>query len=316
MKQLNLEGISILQMQIFITAGNELNYTRTASICNVTQPTVSRSIDALEKTLDLTLLYKRANRMQLTPAGKVIHSCFKEQLCELYRNIHIAHEQQQGIGSKLRITYPVHSNLSKPISFLGHAFQEKNVGENVSLEYKNSTYTEGLQYLLENRVDVQFSVDLIQEMAEQYGELESCVIMEMPLRAYMLRTNPLSCKRKLSFQDLQGQKLIVQKRETDAYCARYLEQCFVRAGYVPTISRYCDFALEGALNIQSDEEVLIADRLALSFQISHLTSVEIEGARMKYIMIWRKDENKDTVVSGFVKYAADYFKNIDYAVLE
>ena len=49
MKQINLEEISILQMQIFITAANELNYTRTANICNVTQPTVSRSIDALEK---------------------------------------------------------------------------------------------------------------------------------------------------------------------------------------------------------------------------------------------------------------------------
>lgn len=316
MKQLNLEGISILQMQIFITAGNELNYTRTASICNVTQPTVSRSIDALEKTLDLTLLYKRSNRMQLTPAGKVIHSCFKEQLCELYRNIQIAHEQQRGIGSKLRITYPMHSNLSKPISFLGHAFQENSEEETVSIEYKNSTYTEGLQYLLENRVDVQFSVDLIQDMAEKYEELESSVIMKMPLTAYMLRTNPLSCKRKLSFQDLQGQKLIVQKREADAYCARYLEQCFAQAGYVPSISRYFDFALEGALNIQSDDEVLIADRLALSFNISHLTSVEIEGTEMKYIMLWRKEKNKETVVSNFVKYAEQYFKNINYSVFE
>ena len=92
MKQINLEEISILQMQIFITAANELNYTRTANICNVTQPTVSRSIDALEKTLGLTLFYKRSNRMQVTPAGKVIHDCFQEVLCELYRNIQIGHE--------------------------------------------------------------------------------------------------------------------------------------------------------------------------------------------------------------------------------
>ena len=316
MKQLNLEGISILQMQIFITAGTELNYTRTANICNITQPTVSRSIDALEKALDVSLLYKRSNRMQLTPAGKVIHSCFKELLCELYRHIHIAHEQQQGIGSKLRITYPMHSNLSKAIAFLGHEYQEKMADKKIAIEYKNSTHTEGLQYLLENRVDIQFSVDLIQGMTEQYSELESCVIMKLPLMAYMRRTNPLSCKRKVTLEELQHQNLIVQKRETDAYCARHLEQCFAKAGYVPTISKYCDFALEGAMNIQNDDEVMIADRFALSFNISHLTSVEIEDAEMSYIMIWRKEDKKVAIVSEFLKYVEDYFKSVNYSIFE
>lgn len=316
MQQIDLSGISIIQMQIFITAGDELNYTRTANICNVTQPTVSRSIDALERTLGLSLIYKHSNRMQMTPAGKVIHSCFKEILCELYRNIQIAHERQEGIDSKLRITFPVNSNLSKPIALLGQTFTEDYSEKRVSLEYKDSSHTQGLQYLLDNRVDVMFTVDLIQEMLDRYEELDSCVIMEMPLYAYMPRMNPLSCKRKLTFSDLSNQKLIVQKREVDSHCARRLEKCFSQAGYSPTISHYCDFTMEGALNLQKDDEVLIADRFALSFMPPNISRVEINQAQMKYLMVWRKNEGKDTMVSEFIRYAEEYFKNLNFKIFE
>lgn len=316
MKQIDLTGINILQMQIFITAGNELNYTRAASICNVTQPTVSRSIDALEKILDLTLLTKRANRMQLTPAGKVIHSCFKEILCELYRNIQIAHEQQNVISSKLRITYPLYSSLSKPISLLAQSFQSQISNKDISVEFKNSGHMEGVQYLLEDKADILFAVDSIQEIADRYDELESCTIMQMPLTAYMLRTNPLSCKRALSFQDLENQKLIVQKRESDSYCARRLDACFSRAEYKPVISRYCDFTLEGALNLQADDEILIADRFALSFHPPQLICVDMKDADMKYIMMWRKEKAQSKAVADFVKYSEEYFNRIKYAIYE
>lgn len=314
MKQLNLEGINILQMQIFITAGTELNYTRTAYICNVTQPTVSRSIDALERALDLKLIYKKSNRMQLTEAGQVIHSCFKENMCELYRNIQIAHDQQQGIGSKLRITYGINSNLTKMIADLGQSFLKKTEGENISIEYKNSSRTEGLQYLLQNRVDVLFAIDLIKEIAEKDKELDYCILLELPLMAYMLRTNALSCKRKLSFQDMEGQELIVQKPEKDSCCTRKLEEWFVKEGIIPHISHYCDFTMEGVMNIQKDNEVLLADQFDLPQQLSHLARVEVENTKMQYVVLWRKSDTNNKVISEYINCAKQFFRNICYSI--
>ena len=72
MRHFNLDSLSFLQIQIFIAAARELNYTRAAKICNVTQPTVSRSMDALEKTLGLQLFIRNGNHMPLSPAGRLL----------------------------------------------------------------------------------------------------------------------------------------------------------------------------------------------------------------------------------------------------
>lgn len=313
MKQINLEEISILQMQIFITAANELNYTRTANICNVTQPTVSRSIDALEKTLGLTLFYKRSNRMQVTPAGKVIHDCFQEVLCELYRNIQIGHELQDGIGAKLRVTFPLRTNISRILAPSIQNFKEES---GAHIEYKDSEHMVGIQYLLENRVDVMFTSDFDINVNGRNDELNHSVVLSAPMKAFMLRTNPLSCKRKLSFDDLRDQKLMVPKWEKDSYYNKRMEQWFRELDYAPVISRYCDFALEGAVNIQNDDEILLTDSFSLPFHLPHLVEVQIENTETNITMLWRKKEIQDGIVMKFVDYITEYARSGRYSIFE
>ncbi len=299
MKQINLEEISILQMQIFIAAARELNYTRAANICNVTQPTVSRSVDALEKTLGLSLLYKRGNRMNLTSSGKVLQDCFQEVLCELYRNIQIANGLQKGIERTLRITYPIRSNMSKILAPLIHEYRENT---ETQIELKDSMHTNGLQYVLENKCDLMFTTNYDVETIKDKEGLKFHKVVESPIQAYMLRTNPLSCKRKLSFADFENYKLIVPKQEKDSYYMRKMDQWFKNEKYTPTISRYCDFAMEGIINIQNDDEVLLLDGFSLPFTLQHLVSVEVEDAVSNITMLWRKDELQEGVVAEFIEY--------------
>ena len=307
MKQINLEEISILQMQIFIAAARELNYTRAAGVCNVTQPTVSRSVDALEKTLGLSLLYKRGNRMNLTPAGQVLQECFQEVLCELYRNIQIANGLQKGIERTLRITYPIRSNMSKILAPIIHEYREST---EIQIELKDSIHTNGLQYVLENKCDLMFTTNFDVENIKDKESLNFHKLVEAPIQAYMLRTNPLSCKRKLSFSDFENYKLIVPKQEKDLYYMRKMERWFEHESYKPTISRYCDFAMEGIINIQKDDEILLLDGVSLPFTLRHLVSVEVEGTVSNITMLWRKNELQEGVVAEFIEYMKNQTINL------
>ena len=64
MRYFPLSNISIFQIEIFLAAAKELNYTRAARICSTTQPTVSRQISALEETLGIVLFVKRGSNLQ------------------------------------------------------------------------------------------------------------------------------------------------------------------------------------------------------------------------------------------------------------
>jgi DNA-binding transcriptional LysR family regulator len=62
------------QLQTFLTIVINLNYSRTAEILNVTQPTVTARIKSLENELNCQLFHRDGKSFHLTPAGEI----FKE----------------------------------------------------------------------------------------------------------------------------------------------------------------------------------------------------------------------------------------------
>ena len=59
-----------LQLRLFISLSQTLNFTKTANEFYVTQPTVSNYITALESSLGVTLLKRNSHSVSLTPEGK------------------------------------------------------------------------------------------------------------------------------------------------------------------------------------------------------------------------------------------------------
>ena len=62
--------MELTQLKYFITTAKELHFARAAAKLGVTQPSLSRGIQTLEKELD-TQLFHRTNKwhVALTPAG-------------------------------------------------------------------------------------------------------------------------------------------------------------------------------------------------------------------------------------------------------
>ena len=69
-----------LQLKLFISLSQTLNFTKTANEFYVTQPTVSNYIKALESNLGVTLLKRNSHSVSLTPEGKEFVSYAKQLL--------------------------------------------------------------------------------------------------------------------------------------------------------------------------------------------------------------------------------------------
>lgn len=62
------------QLVTFCTVVDENGFTRAAEVLSISQPAVSKQVQALEQQLRTTLLHRSGRRLSLTPAGEIVYS--------------------------------------------------------------------------------------------------------------------------------------------------------------------------------------------------------------------------------------------------
>ena len=70
MKCLGEFDVEFRQLEYFCTISRLENFTRTAEVLHVSQPSVTKAIKALEAELQLTLIDRSQKHVTLTPEGK------------------------------------------------------------------------------------------------------------------------------------------------------------------------------------------------------------------------------------------------------
>ena len=70
--------MNIDNIRCFISLAECLNFTRAAEKEHITQTSMSRKISALEKELDVILLYRDTRQVELTMAGSEFYEKAKE----------------------------------------------------------------------------------------------------------------------------------------------------------------------------------------------------------------------------------------------
>jgi DNA-binding transcriptional LysR family regulator len=72
--------MELFQARYFLSLCETLNFTRAAEKCNVTQPSLTRAIQALEAEFGGPLLHRERNRTHLTELGRMVRP-YLEQAC-------------------------------------------------------------------------------------------------------------------------------------------------------------------------------------------------------------------------------------------
>jgi len=74
-------------LQIFDETANHFSLTQAAFTLNVTHGAVSRQIKLLEEHLDIALFYRRAQGVELTEAGRLLHQSTREAFTKLQAGV-------------------------------------------------------------------------------------------------------------------------------------------------------------------------------------------------------------------------------------
>ena len=105
-------GVELYQVRYFVTLCETLNFARAAERCNVSQPSLTRAVQKLERELGGVLILRERRRTSLTKLGQQLRPIFEEVLSQTQRAKSVAEQHltrrktvlQLGIISSVGLT--------------------------------------------------------------------------------------------------------------------------------------------------------------------------------------------------------------------
>ncbi len=292
MRQIPLNEMTFQELQIFLVAGQTLNFTRTAEKCFVTQPTVSRAIDSVEKKTGIHLFIKSRGKLRLSPAGKVLHKKVQAGMEMLQEGFERAWEAQEGFRKIIQVGIAPNLDASAFVDS-AHQYMDQEKDSQIYLRQVDSVI-DGLSQLLALKLDIYIAYAHERMETKPFLELSVETLCEGPLICYMTEKNPLAGKKEITYKDLQSEKIILPKSGTNQlYEAMFMEK-MAEVNVTPLISVRVANAQEALMNLHKDHDVVILDQYVSQNELLRkLVPVPISGSKSGLIAIYRTaDQNQ------------------------
>ncbi|MEK6775763.1 MAG: selenium metabolism-associated LysR family transcriptional regulator [bacterium] len=291
------------RLLIFLKSADKLSFSEAAKELLLTQPAVSFQIKKLEDYFGIPLFYREKNRISLTEAGEILFRQAKKIL-SCYEEAERAIGQISGIVQG-RMMVGASTTMGEYIlpKILGD-FEGRYPDVKTLLEIGNSDRI--LNGVLSRYLDVGI---LAEEVKNR--ELHQEKIIEDELVLITSSKHPLAGKKKISLQDLEGQRFIA--REKGSGTRKEIESHLKKAGIDPQKLRTTMWlgsseavkgAVEGGLGIS----ILSRWAIQKEVRLGTLREVPIQGVRMirDFKLIYYKGKEFSHAMGVFLKFLKEY----------
>lgn len=218
------------QLLHYTVVAAEMNFSRAADKLGITQPSLSRSIQNLEKSLGVQLLQRKDKRFVLTPAGSVFLAEAKATLEQASLARNLAQRMSKGDTGRIRIGM-VPSSHARGVPQCIKAFHREQPELELSFEYMSNSAQPAA--LLSGDIDLGFFHPLDQNMdrlcTRTLGRTHYVAAIPSDWRQAKLK--------RLRLADLADCPFVVRNVDEPSLMAKKMAACRA-AGFAPRIVQY------------------------------------------------------------------------------
>ncbi len=289
-----------IKVETFITVADTKNFTRAASILNMTQPAISHHIRLLEEYYNVKLLEKKNKNMELTEAGKIFYKYALEmdKISKLAKN-HLSNESSIIKRYNVGATLTIGGYVLPPI--IGN-YKISNKNTEIILQVENT----------ETVIQRLFSGEIILGVIEGTFD-KSKVIYEKfkddELVFAISKEHDLARRKNITIEEILSEKLIL--REKGSGTRQIFENYIAEQGYEPkNIVPYMEIGDITAIMslVESGLGATVVSKEALNspFISRKIKSLSIKNMEMKreFNFIYLKNSNMK-----FIKDFIEFCKN-------
>lgn len=256
--------MTLNQLKYFIAVARCLSFTEAARSLFMTQPALSRQIQAMEEELGIRLFVRDKKTLKLTPGGSVLYNGLPEFLKRYERLTTEARTANQGYEGRLRIgfldIYDVSELFPPVVEELHHRCP------NIMLTMERFPLGQLPERLYNDQLDLictyGFSLfdkpDLVTVNVQKY---DSCIMLN--------RNHPLAHKPDLTLDDLRQERFVQLGSEESAEGYQYIMNLLCRGGISPEI-----------LQVAKNEDVLLWVEMGNAVAVTSNRTIEQHNPRV------------------------------------
>jgi DNA-binding transcriptional LysR family regulator len=290
----------LTQLRCFVTVADELHFGRAAALLNMTQPPLSRQVQALEHFVQAKLLERTSRSVRLTAAGRSFLPEAKrilklaESATELARRVALGKEGSLKIGFTAATAY----------RFLPELITRcRNQIPEADLSLKEMVSGDQSEAIASGQIDV----GLLRPPIARAEFMTTRVVAE-PLLAAVPAGHPLANAESISLKDLDDQPFVMYSPYEARYFYDLLVTLFTRADVLP---RYVQ-----TLSQIHSILALVRAGLGLAIVPNAAASLHFEGVRLvplrirtplpaELFLAWRRD-NQNPILPKFIEIARGF----------
>ncbi|WP_346936396.1 LysR family transcriptional regulator [Clostridium sp.] len=289
-----------IKLETFITVVDTKNFTRAASILNMTQPAISHHIKLLEEYYNVKLLEKKNKNMELTEAGKILYKYALEidKISKLAKK-HLSNESSIIKRYNVGATLTIGGYVLPPI--IGN-YKMNNNNIDIILQVENT----------ENIIQKLFSGEIILGVIE--GPFDKSKVIYEKFKDDELvfassKNHEIAKKKKITIEEILSEKLIL--REKGSGTRQIFEDYMAQQGFEPkNITPYMEIgditAILSLVESGLGATVVSKEALNSTLMSKKFKALSIKNMKMKreFNFIYLKSSNMD-----FIKNFIEFCKN-------
>ena len=252
------------QLKYFMAVARCLSFTEAARSLFMTQPALSRQIQAMEAELGTQLFIRDKKTLKLTPGGSALYNELPDFLRRYDEMAAEVRHANRGFEGVLRIgildVYDA-SELFVPILTRfqqEHASIRLTMGRYSLSELPERLYDDKLDLICTYGFSLFDKPDLMTVNVQKY---DSCVMLN--------RNHPLADKSDLTLDDLRQERFVQLCSEANEEGYQYITNLLSKAGISP-----------GAIQVEKNEDVLLWVEMGLGVAVTSNRTIERQNPRV------------------------------------
>lgn len=285
--------MTLNQLYHFQVVAKYENYRRAAEELYISQPSLSRSIAALEEELRVPLFEKNGRGVNLTKGGRI----FLDYVNRILEDCQVAKTKMQEIasgGGKIDIGYvfPLASHYI-PHSVRMFLLREEN--RSVTFNFYQNHTAAIYQRVKSGELDVGFGGYIDREEMDYFQIFSAEIVMITP------KGHELEGKEMVSIYELKNYPVIGYDRQS--WLGNYTQQLYRRISFQPDIAVECPDEHSIVAMVSENFGIALVPRIQeidpQRVNVHKLYDIELEH---RVFMFWMRDRYQMPVVKRFVEY--------------
>lgn len=290
---MNLNQISMRQIDYFLAVARHLNFTEAAKSLYVSQPAISKQVAQLEHDIGVALFLRTKRSVRMTPAGIVL----LKELSSIQERIEaaVAKAQHPDLGQDASITIGCLEAMEIGV-FMRRAINDfKSSYPGVKVVLERHSFKTLRQKLIHGDLDLVFTLSF--EIADCLGILSDFIQQARPV-VLMAASHPMASRERLTLADLKDENFVTISREESPRAFDGTIDMCRRHGFTPNIVKQLPNVESMLMCVESGLGVCLFDSTIRIYNSEDFRVCELDEKPIDVVMAWKR-ENLNHVVPLF-----------------